>query len=59
MYFDMNYILMVLIPGMLLSGLASWRVKAAFNKYSKVGTHRGLSGAQAAQVLLDRANSKL
>ena len=55
MYFDMNYILMVLIPGMLISGLASWRVKAAFNKYSKVGTHRGFSGAQAAQVLLDRA----
>ncbi len=55
MYFDMNYILMVLIPGMLISGLASWRVKAAFNRYSKVGTRRGMTGAQAAQVLLDRA----
>lgn len=55
MLFDMNYILMVLIPGMLISGLASWRVKAAFNRYSKVGSRRGLTGAQAAQVLLDRA----
>jgi len=55
MFFDMNYILMVLIPGMLISGLASWRVRAAFNRYSKVGTRRGLTGAQAAQVLLDRA----
>ena len=54
MYFDMTYILMVLLPGMLLSGLASWRVKAAFNRYSKVGTRRGLTGAQAAQVLFQQ-----
>jgi len=55
MFFDMNYILMVMLPGLLLSGLASWRVKSAFNRYSKVGTRRGMTGAQAAQVLLDRA----
>ena len=55
MIFDPTYILMVLIPGMLISGLASWRCKAAFNRYSKVGSRRGMTGAQAAQVLLDRA----
>ncbi len=55
MIFDMDYILMVLIPGMLISGLASWRVKSAFNRYSRVGTRRGMTGAQAAQYLLDRA----
>ena len=55
MIFDLNYILMVLIPGMLISGLASWRVRAAFNRYSRVGSRRGMTGAQAAQVLLDRA----
>ena len=55
MFFDLTYILMVLVPGMLISGLASWRVKAAFKRYSKVGSRRGLTGAQAAQVLLDRA----
>ena len=31
------------------------RVKSAFAKYSQVGTRRGLSGAQAAQVMLDNA----
>jgi len=55
MIFDLGYILWVLLPGMLISGLASWRVKAAFKRYSKVGTRRGMTGAQAAQVLLDRA----
>ncbi|HJN10338.1 MAG TPA: zinc metallopeptidase [Pirellulaceae bacterium] len=54
-FFDLDYILMVLLPGMLISGLASWRVKAAFNRYSKVGSRRGMTGAQAAQLLLDRA----
>ncbi len=54
-FFDLDYILMVLLPGMLISGLASWRMKAAFNRYSKVGSRRGMTGAQAAQLLLDRA----
>ena len=31
------------------------RVKAAFNKYSRVGSMNGYSGAQAARMLLDRA----
>lgn len=53
--FDMTYILMVLVPGLILSGGASWLVKSAFNRYSKVGSRRGYSGAQAAQLLLDRA----
>lgn len=55
MFFDMNYILMVLIPGMVISGIASWMVKKTFNKYSKVPSRRGMTGAQAAQRLLDRA----
>lgn len=53
--FDMTYILMVLVPGLLLSGGASWLVKSAFNKYSQVGSRRGYTGAQAAQLLLDQA----
>jgi len=55
MFFDPMYIAMVLVPGLLLSGLASWRVKSAFSRYSEVGTRRGMTGAQAAQFLLDRA----
>src|ERR1700740_2582228 len=55
MMFDMTYVWMVMLPGMLISGLASWMVHSAFNRYSKVGTARGLSGAQAAQELLNHA----
>src|SRR5688500_17290686 len=53
--FDMTYIWMVMLPGLLISGLASWLVHSAFSKYSKVPSSRGLSGAQAAQMLLDHA----
>lgn len=42
-------------PALILSLIASWMTKSRFNKYSKVRSARGLTGAQAAQVLLDRA----
>ena len=51
----MSYLLMVVLPGMVISGIASWMVKSAFNKYSKVPSRRGITGARAAQMLLDRA----
>lgn len=53
--FDMNYIFIVLIPGLIMSGIASLMVKSAFNKYSQVGTRRGFTGAQAAQIMLENA----
>jgi Zn-dependent membrane protease YugP len=53
--FDPMYFALVLIPSLAISGLASWAVRSAFNKYSKVATRSGLSGAQAAQRLLDGA----
>ena len=51
MIFDPMYFLFI-VPGLGLSLWASARVKRAFNKYSKVRTTRGLTGAQAAQELL-------
>ena len=54
MYFDPMYFLFV-IPPMLLSMWASWKTKSAFNKYSKVRAMTGLTGAEAAQRLLDGA----
>lgn len=54
-YIDTLYIFMVMIPGLIISGLASLLVKSSFAKYSQVGTRRGLTGAQAAKVLLDDA----
>jgi hypothetical protein len=53
-YFDPVYFLF-LLPGMALSMWASFRVKRAFNKYSKVPVSTGLTGAQAARAMLDRA----
>jgi len=40
---------------MIISGIASWMVKSAFKKYEKVPSRRGITGRQAAQMLLDRA----
>ena len=54
--FDPMYILMVLLPGMLISGIASFLVKSAFNRFSQVASIRGYTGAEAAQALLDYAN---
>jgi uncharacterized protein len=53
-FFDPVYMLFIL-PGLALSMWASYRTKSAFEKYSRVRSGSGLSGAQAARVMLDRA----
>lgn len=55
MYFDPLYFVF-LIPPMLLSAWASWKTRSAFKKYSKVRAMTGLTGAQAAERLLQGAN---
>ncbi len=52
---DLMYILLVLLPGMVISGGASMLVKSTFKKYSNVQSRNGYTGAQAAQKLLDEA----
>jgi Zn-dependent membrane protease YugP len=54
MFFDPIYFVFI-APALLLSLFASWRVKTNFSKYSKVPVATGLSGAEAAQRLLDGA----
>ena len=51
MMFDPMYFLFIL-PGLALSLWASVRAKSTFNKYSKVRSVRGFTGAEAAQELL-------
>ena len=53
MYFDPTYFLVLI--GVVLSLLASGRVKSTFAKYSRVKNSRGLTGAQAAEQVLHRA----
>jgi len=54
MFFDPMYLLFIL-PGLALSMWASFRTKSAFEKYSRVPSARGLTGAQAAKILLERS----
>lgn len=54
MVFDPMYLLFV-GPALLISLWAGWKTRSAFKKYSKVRTMTGLTGAQAAQLMLERA----
>ena len=37
------YIVLVMLPGLAISGIASLMVKSAFNRYSKVRSIRGMT----------------
>lgn len=50
--FDMTYIIYVL-PALLLSLWASFNVKTTFAKYSKVASEYGMTGRDAARLILD------
>lgn len=55
MIFDFQYLILVALPVMVMSMGASWLTKSAFKRYSRQASATGFTGAQAAQVLLDRA----
>jgi hypothetical protein len=55
MIFDPGYLLLVMLPTLVLSGLASWMTRSAFKKYSRQRSQMGITGAQAAQAMLHRA----
>lgn len=55
MVFDPLYLL-VMVPGLLLSMWASFKVKSTFKHYSQVKPRSGLSGADAARALLRRSH---
>lgn len=52
LFFDSTIIL--LIPAVLLSLFAQWKVKSTFDRFAGVGAASGLSGAQAARELAAR-----
>jgi len=54
MFFDPLYLLFM-VPGLLLSLWATWRVKSTFARYSRVRTATGITGADAAGRLLAAA----
>jgi Zn-dependent membrane protease YugP len=50
-YFDPLY-LIVSLPAILLVMFAQWKVKSAYDKYTRISNERGMTGVQAAQRLL-------
>lgn len=50
-FVDYWYIILV-IPAMIIAGIAQYKVKSSYNKFSKVLNSRGITGAYAAQAVL-------
>lgn len=46
---------LLMIPGLLLGLYAQFKLSSTYGKYLKVGSRAGLSGAEAAREILDRA----
>jgi len=53
--YDPMYLLFVFVPTLMISGAASMFVRSRFSRYSQVTSRRGMSGAEAAYALLQRA----
>ena len=49
-YFDPTYFLVLI--GVVISAIASYRVNSVFSKYSRVANHAGITGAMAAERIL-------
>jgi len=54
MIWNLNYLLFML-PAMLIGLWAQFKLTSAYGKYSRVGLNSGVSGAEAAREILDRA----
>lgn len=52
-YFDPLY-MMFALPGLLLAMIATWLTQSTFSRYGRVGSSSGLTGAEAARVMLER-----
>jgi len=54
MFFDSSYMLLIIV-GLIITGIPQFLVKSTFKKYSKVRTEKGATGAQVAKFLLNDA----
>ncbi|MBC8585718.1 zinc metallopeptidase [Youxingia wuxianensis] len=52
MFFDYYYLILV-VPALLIAAWAQMKVSGAFNRYSRVKSSRGYTGAQVARMILD------
>lgn len=51
--FSGSYLLWVLLPSLVLSLYAQWRVKSAYGRWSKVANARNLNGAEVARTIME------
>lgn len=49
----MNFTMIILIPGIIFAMYAQGKVKTTFNRYQRVASSKGFSGAQVARQVLD------
>ena len=45
--------MIILLPALIISAFAQFKIKSSFSKYSKVNSANGYTGAQVARILLD------
>ena len=48
------YYLMLVLPALLLSMIAQWSVQSTVRKYSRIGNMEGMTGADAARLILSK-----
>ncbi len=53
---DMNYVLLVMLPTLVLSGLAQLFVRNAYSRWSQQRNSSGMTGLQVAQQIFQRTN---
>lgn len=54
-FFDFNYILLVMIPTLLLSGLAQFYLRSTYSTWGNRANQRGLSGPEVARRIMQHA----
>ena len=55
MFFDFNYVLMVMLPTLIISGLAQWYLRSVYSTWSNRANTRGLSGPEVARRIMQTA----
>ncbi len=55
MFWDMKYVLLVMLPSLVIGLWAQMKLMSAFGKYSQVPIDSGMTGAEAARHILDHA----
>ena len=52
MFYGFDPTLVLLVPAIIIAAIASSRVNSVFNRYSRIPNVRGLTGEQAARIML-------